>query len=51
MAVLTLFDLTDYHAKCAKKSRQKKHKKKGFHFLKLFFKNENWTFIFVHFGI
>jgi hypothetical protein len=27
---------------------KKKHKKKGFQFLKLFFKNENWTFIFVH---
>jgi len=27
---------------------KKKHKKNGFHFLKLFFKNENWTFIFVH---
>jgi len=26
-------------------------KKKGFRFLKLFFKNENWTFIFVHFWI
>jgi hypothetical protein len=32
-----------------KKGRKKKRKKKGFHFLKLFFKNENWTFIFVHF--
>jgi hypothetical protein len=32
------------------KSRLKKmSKKKGFRFLKLFFKNENWTFIFVHF--
>jgi len=29
--------------------RKKMSKKKGFHFLKLFFKNENWTFIFVHF--
>ena len=29
--------------------RKKRSKKKGFHFLKLFFKNENWTFIFVHF--
>jgi hypothetical protein len=27
------------------------HFRKGFQFLKLFFKNENWTFIFVHFGI
>jgi hypothetical protein len=31
--------------------RKKSVKKKGFHFLKLFFKNENWTFIFVHFWI
>ena len=34
------------------KTRSKKmSKKKGFGFLKLFFKNENWTFIFVHFRI
>ena len=30
---------------------KKNTKKKGFQFLKLFFKNENWTFIFVHFWI
>jgi hypothetical protein len=35
--------------KCEKKCRKKNVKKKGFRFLKLFFKNENWTFIFVHF--
>ena len=29
--------------------RKKMSKKNDFHFLKLFFKNENWTFIFVHF--
>jgi len=38
-----------YHAKLRKKCLKKMSKKKGFHFLKLFFKNENWTFIFVHF--
>jgi hypothetical protein len=32
-----------------KKGLKKNVKKKGFRFLKLFFKNENWTFIFVHF--
>jgi len=41
--------LIEYHAKHAKNVTKKKHKKKGFCFLKLFFKNENWTFIFVHF--
>jgi hypothetical protein len=35
--------------KCEKNVSKKNVKKKGFHFLKLFFKNENWTFIFVHF--
>jgi hypothetical protein len=46
--------LWSYRLSCktCEKSRQKKtQKKKGFQFLKLFFKNENWTFIFVHFGI
>ena len=45
----TLFVLIEYHAKVVKKYVKKKHKKNGFRFLKLFFKNENWTFIFVHF--
>jgi len=40
--------LIEYHAKREKKVTKKKHKKNGFRFLKLFFKNENWTFIFVH---
>jgi hypothetical protein len=31
--------------------QKKMSKKNDFHFLKLFFKNENWTFIFVHFWI
>ena len=35
--------------KCKKNVSKKSVKKKGFRFLKLFFKNENWTFIFVHF--
>ena len=46
------YNKTHYHLSCKKneKSRLKKmSKKKGFRFLKLFFKNENWTFIFVHF--
>jgi len=43
-----IIHLIEYHAKHAKKVVKKKHKKKGFCFLKLFFKNENWTFIFVH---
>ena len=46
-----IIHLIEYHAKHAKKVAKKKHKKNGFRFLKLFFKNENWTFIFVHFLI
>jgi hypothetical protein len=37
--------------KILKYTQKKMSKKNDFHFLKLFFKNENWTFIFVHFGI
>ena len=35
--------------KCEKNVWKKMSKKNDFHFLKLFFKNENWTFFFVHF--
>jgi hypothetical protein len=35
--------------KCENNVWKKMSKKKVFHFLKLFFLNENWTFIFVHF--
>ena len=35
--------------KCKKRCSKKNVKKNDFHFLKLFFLNENWTFIFVHF--
>ena len=35
--------------KSEKNGRKKNVKKNDFRFLKLFFKNENWTFFFVHF--
>lgn len=38
-----VFTLTDYHAKLVKNAFKKKCKKKGFSFLKLFFKNRKWT--------
>ena len=49
--IFHIFHLIEYRSKCVKIYVKKNSKKKGFHFLKLFFKNENWTFIFVHFWI
>jgi len=46
-----IFHLIEHRVKVVKKDVKKKHKKNGFRFLKLFFKNENWTFIFVYFLI
>ena len=45
------FVLTDYHVKLIKNAFKKKCKKKGFSFLKLFFKNQKWTKINVQIQI
>jgi hypothetical protein len=45
------FALTDYHVKLIKNAFKKKCKKKGFSFLKLFFKNRKWTKINVQIQI
>jgi hypothetical protein len=51
MIIFTKSDITIYRVKIFKIYSKKNRKKNDFHFLKLFFLNENWTFIFVHFGI